>query len=433
MRKYGRTTMSLNPARRAFLIGGSCLSWMFALTRNSEATFGANESQRDGSDLPSGTDLTHADLGSNFKFVQEIASHRGNSWLDFENQAAMSDTFVRMAREKVTEILRYSPPRVAFDPQVMERVDCGEYWRERVELSTTPWFRIPVYVLVPKNIDRPTAAIVDLHSHGGMFLFGKEKVIDFGHNHPAMNTYHQKNYGGRPTATALAKRGYVVITSDAFMFGERRVLMDEDRKFGWDRSQYSLDDVQVLNAKCRTKESTLAKSLVLAGTTWPGIVNYDDRQLVEYLTTRPEVDADRIGCVGISMGGYRSVFLAAMEPRIRAACVVGFMSTTSGMIQAHVDTHSWIHFLPGLHTLMDWPELVSLTAPRALMVQQCLQDQLFPLTGMQASVRRIGQLYERAGCSQQFSGRFYDEPHQWTVSMQEEAFEWLDSKLGHRS
>ena len=82
-----------------------------------------------------------------------------------------------------------------------------------------------------------------------MFLFGKEKVIDFGRNHPAMTTYHAGNYDGRPTATALVRRGYVVITIDAFMFGERRVMMDADLESGWDRATYSVDDVTRLNQR----------------------------------------------------------------------------------------------------------------------------------------------------------------------------------------
>ncbi len=373
-----------------------------------------------------------ADLGTNFAVVEQIAAACQPSVFPTGKEFQFDQAFRASARAKVREVLSYEPPRVDFQSEVAERVDCGEFWRERVIISTTPWFRIPVYVLIPKDLKKPAPAIVDLHSHGGMFLFGKEKVIDLGTNHPAMIKYHQQNYDGRPTATALARRGYVVITNDAFMFGERRVLLDEDLKLGWDRSKYSLDDVQQLNQKCRAKESTIAKSLVLAGATWPGVVNYDDRRVVEYLTTRPEVDAQRIGCVGISMGGYRSAYLAAMDERIKAACVVGFMSSMQPMLKAHVDTHSWIHFLPGLHRLMDLPELVSLTAPRALFVQQCSQDRLFPLTGMQSSVKRIAELYHAAGCPEHFRSQFYDEPHRWTIPMQDEAFAWLDENLNHR-
>jgi dienelactone hydrolase len=414
------------PDRREFL---ATVGWLPLLSVASLAADDVPKLQADPvRDIP----LSSADLGTNFAAVDQIAAMCRSSVFPGDQQIEFNDAFRAAARDKVRAVLSYDPPRVDFQPEVVERVDCGDYWRERVMISTTPWFRVPAYVLIPKRLKDPAPAVVDLHSHGGMFLFGKEKVIDFGSNHPAMTRYHQQNYDGRPTATALVQRGYVVISIDAFMFGERRVLMDEDLKFGWDRSKYSLDDVQQLNQKCRAKEATIAKSLVLAGATWPGVVNFDDRRVVEYLTTRPEVDSKRIGCVGISMGGYRSAYLAAMDERVTAACVVGFMSSMTSMLKSHVDTHSWIHFLPGLQRLMDLPELVSLTAPRALLVQQCLQDRLFPLNGMQTSVQRIAELYKLANCHDQFRSSFYDEPHRWTIAMQEDAFAWLDDKLAHQ-
>ena len=129
-------------------------------------------------------------------------------------------------------------------------------------------------------------------------------------------------------------------------------------------------DVARLNQVCRSKEATIVKALTLAGATWPGVVFWDDMRTVDYLLTRPEVDPRRIGCQGVSMGGYRSLFLAALDARIRAACVVGFMSTTRPMIHAHLDTHSFVHFLPAIHRYLDWPDVASLTAPRSLMVLQ---------------------------------------------------------------
>jgi dienelactone hydrolase len=302
-----------------------------------------------------------------------------------------------------------------------------------VIFSTSPQFRVPAYVLIPKDLKKPAPAILDLHSHGGMFLFGKEKVIDPGKNHPAMTDYHQRNYDGRPTATSLVRRGYVVISIDAFMFGERRILMDADLKYGWDRSKYTLDDVKYLNQQCRAKESTVVKGLTLAGLTWSGIVTWDDIRTIDYLTTRPEVDPERIGCLGISMGGHRTLFLAGLDERISAACVVGFMSTVKPMVKAHLDTHSFVHFVPGLHRWLDLPDVVSMMAPRPLLVQQCSQDRLFPLAGMKDAVDRIGAVYEKAGAKERFTGRFYDAPHQFTRAMQDDAFAFLDHHLKDRS
>ena len=191
----------------------------------------------------------------------------------------------------------------------------------------------------------------------------------------------------------------------------------------------SVEDARHLNAVCRSKEDTLAKSLFLAGKTWEGIVLWDDMRTVDYLLTRPEVDGSRIGCVGVSFGGYRSLFLAGMDERISAACVVGFMSTVKPMIRRHIDTHSWVHFVPAIHRYLDWPDIVALRAPKPLLVQQCTRDGLFPLPGMQEAVEKIRAIYAKSGAAQGFSSRFYDVTHQFNVAMQDDAFRWFDQQL----
>ncbi len=300
-------------------------------------------------DRPRDLKPTGSDLGSLFPDVEKVAEANRFSFALSGGRFRTFEEFKAAARDKVLELLLYRPEKVDPRPEVLERVDRGDHVREKVLFSTTPHFRVPAYVLIPKKLSGPAPAVVDLHSHGGMFLFGKEKVIDLGDNHPAMTAYQEGNYDGRPTATALVRRGYVVISIDAFFFGERRILLDADLSYGWDRSKYGPDAVAHLNQQCRGKEATLVKGLTLAGTTWPGIVFWDDVRTVDYLATRPEVDPKRIGCIGISMGGYRSLYLAALDDRIAAACVAGFLSSVKPMVKAHLDTHSWVHFLPGLH------------------------------------------------------------------------------------
>jgi len=380
-------------------------------------------------DPPRDLPPTGADLGTLFPDVEKLAAANRYAFTFPGGSLKSYEEYRAAARAKVLELLVYRPEPVDLRPDVIDRTDCGEYVREKILFSTSPLFRVPAYVLIPKGLRGPAPAIVDLHSHGGMFLFGKEKVIDFGINHPAMTEYHAANYDRRPTATALVRRGYVVISVDAFMFGERRVLVDADRKSGWDRSQYTVEDVRRLNQVCRSKESTVVKGLTFAGASWPGVVAWDDMRTVYYLATRPEVNANKIGCLGISMGGYRSIYLTALDDRITAGCVVGFMSSVRPMVKAHLDTHSFVHFLPGLHKYLDLPGVAALAAPRALLVQQCRRDRLFPPEGMEESVRRIRATYQAAGCPEKFEGRFYDEPHRFTIAMQDEAFAWLDKHL----
>jgi dienelactone hydrolase len=381
-------------------------------------------------DQPRTLEPTGANLGSLFPEVEKLATANRYQFSFLGDPFKTLDEFKKTAREKLFDVLLYRPQPVEPKAEVVEREDLGDFVREKVLFNTSPLFRVPAYIHIPKKVKTPAPAIVDLHSHGGMFIFGKEKVIDLGKaNHPAIVQYHERNYDGRPTTNELVRRGYVVISIDAFMFGERRILMDADLKYGYDRSKYSLEDVKYLNGKCRGKEDTIVKGLCYAGLTWPGIVFWDDIRTVDYLVSRPEVDPQRIGCLGISMGGWRTAFLAGLDERIAAACVVGFMSTMKPMIKAHLDTHSFVHFVPGLHRWLDLPDVVSMLAPKPLLVQQCSKDGLFPLAGMKESVDKLAAIYDKAGVKSKFDGRFYDEPHKFTRAMQDEAFDWFDKHL----
>lgn len=431
-----QTTMSNEPTRQAasrreFLRQAAAAS--AAVTVG--ATVGAAGEEKQApdvappADLPRSLEPTGGDLGSLFRDVSRLADDNHYSYSFLGDQFASLAAFKRAGREKVLELLDYEPQRVDPQAEVVDRQDLGDYVREKIVFSTSPHFRVPAYVLIPKGLKEPGPAVVDLHSHGGMFLFGKEKIVDLGANHPTMTRYHERNYEGRPTSTELVRRGYVVIAIDAFMFGERRLMMDADLKYGWDRSKYGEQEVAQLNARCRAKESTLAKSMVFAGCSWPGVVFWDDLRTVDYLVTRPEVDPARIGCCGVSMGGYRTLYLAALDERVRAACVVGFMSTVRPMLHAHIDTHSWVHFLPGLHNWLDLPDVAVLHAPQPLMVQQCRQDGLFTLDGMQSALDRIAAGYEKAGVAERFVGRMVDTTHTFNRAMQDDCFAFFDRHL----
>lgn len=376
---------------------------------------------------------SNSDTGTLFTQIQSVAAP-----IDYEDSFLNPrwksfDEHRWVARKVIFDSFHYAPPEIKPEATILDRRDLPgtNTILEKLVFSTTRNFRVPAYFLRPKNASGPLPAIIDLHSHGGMFLYGKEKVIDFGNNHPSLTEYHKRNYESRPTATALAERGYAVLTIDAFGFGERRFIHDDDltAPAGNDRNKLTAADIERLNVKCRQKESTIAKSLAYAGTSWPAIVAYDDIRTVDYLLTRKEIDPNRIGCVGVSMGGYRSLLLAGLDDRIRAACVVGFMSTTKPMIQRHMDTHSFVHFPPAIHATLDLPDIVALRAPRPLFVLQCKRDGLFPLTGMHESVEKIAAIYRKAGSPTAFASKFYDVPHIFNIAMQNDAFAFLDAHL----
>lgn len=370
-----------------------------------------------------------ADSGSLFPIIEALAPAAEYPLSFLQSRFRSVAGWRAEARAAVLAALGPAPRAAALEPAVERLFEQDGIVFEKLSFATAPGVRVPAYLLRHKRLRTPAPAVVDLHSHGGMFLFGKEKVIDFGDNHPAMREYHSVNYGGRPTATELARRGFVVIAIDAFPFGERRYVAPGGPPAGWERAKLSLAEVRRLNSQCRAKESTIVKTLAYAGLTWPGVTLWDDIRTVDYLCTRPEVDPARIGCVGVSFGGWRSLFLGALDGRIRACCIAGFLSTVRPMMRAHMDTHSFVHFVPGLHRLMDLPDVAGLRAGKPLMVLQCRGDSLFPPEGMQAAADRLAAVYAKAGAPERFLARFYDGPHRFDAAMQEDAFAWLDRWL----
>jgi len=390
-----------------------------------------NYAGRPDDNLPPGEVSNDSDSGSLYPEIKRLADQCRYPLSYLEASYPDVNSYRNAVRRKVLELFHYDPPPVPPAAEVVSRWEYPDYIQERVVFATSPWFRVPAYVLIPKGRKGRRPGIVDLHSHGGMFVFGKEKVMPVpGGEHPSLTAYRESNYQGQSTSLALCRRGYVVVAIDCFYFGERRAQFAGDvEKYGADRSKYSVEAVGALNRRAEDGEGILARSLFWAGTTWPGVAHWDDIRTVDYLAGRPEVDPERIGCLGISMGGDRTDYLAGLDERIKCAVSVGWMSTLQPMIRKHVETHSYIHFLPGLTHFLDLPDLIGCMVPKPLMVQQCSQDGLYPLKGMQQAVTRIAAIYDKAGAGSMFKSGFYEHPHIFSREMQQDAFNWMDRWL----
>jgi len=376
--------------------------------------------------------MTRSPLGNLHPFVAAIADHHRPA-LSFLNPHFTDLAAWRAAaRAQALALLRYAPPRAPLDPQVIEVVDKGDYVREKVTFASAPWSRVPAYVLTPKGLSRPAPGIVALHDHGGYYVHGKEKLVETERESPHLIAYRESGYGGRAFAGALARRGCVVIVIDAFYWGERRLdlqqMPDELVKEMQRRARFKTG-VAGVNEIYAHLEELMMRHLIAAGATWMGILAHDDRVSVDYLLSRPEVDPERIGCLGLSMGGMRANWLFATDPRVKAAVSVGWMTDWRELIAGHVGRHSFAQYVPGLTGHLELSDVAAIGMPGALMVQQCAQDALFPLDGMQKACDRLAALYAKAGLSERFACRFYDAPHQFNVAMQEEAFAWLERWL----
>jgi len=370
---------------------------------------------------------TPPDVGSLYPFIESQAVKADFPLSFLSPEFSDLASWKPRARGKLLELLHYAPEKCDPAAEVVERVDEGDYVREKVYFSTTPDIRVPAYVLIPKNVPLPAPAIVALHDHGAFYLWGKEKLVELPDENPVMTAFKTQYYSGKSTASELARQGYVVIVIDMFYWGERRMLLDGDPDDWRLRpADISAERITAFNQRASQNEQLVGRTIFCAGFTWAGVMFWDDIRTVDYLCTRPEVDKNRIGCVGLSVGGLRSCHLAALDDRIKAAVVVGWMASFPTQLHHQVrNTVGHTKVVPGLYKVLDYPDVASMAMPTPLLVINGTKDGLFNLDGVKASFAKLSACYEKAGAPDHFRGSFYDTPHEFNADMQAEAWEWL--------
>jgi dienelactone hydrolase len=373
------------------------------------------------------TMATGSDVGSLYPFIESQAV-KGEFPLSFLSRRFRSvPAWKRQARSKLLGLLEYAPPQCPHRPEMVERIDCGDYFREKVYFNTTPDVRVPAYVLIPKQANLPGPGIVALHDHGAFYFWGKEKLVELEDEHAALTRFKEQYYEGRSTASVLARQGYVVIVIDMLYWGERRMLLDTDPPDWRDRPRdITAERIAAFNQRAGQSEALVGRTIYAAGFTWPGVMFWDDIRTLDYLAARPEVDKRRLGCVGLSVGGLRSCHLAALDDRIKAAVVVGWMTSIPTQLKRHVvNTIGHTKVVPGLYRYLDYPDVASLALPSALLVINGRRDTLFAPEGVRAAFDKLTACYQKAGVPEKLRLRLYDTPHEFNAEMQAEAWAWL--------
>ncbi|MGH7957482.1 MAG: hypothetical protein ACREH8_10780, partial [Opitutaceae bacterium] len=136
------------------------------------------------------------------------------------NPGRSHEEWARQAREFLRRGLHYDLPPVDLQARTLERVETDAFIREKIEFNTVPWFRVPGYFYIPKNVPLPAPALVVFHEWGGPMLFGADRVCGEP-VHPAIVEHRAITTSGRPLADWYASQGYAVIVIDAYHFGHR--------------------------------------------------------------------------------------------------------------------------------------------------------------------------------------------------------------------
>ena len=346
------------------------------------------------------------------------------------------ETWRSKARQRVTEKLAI--PDIGGLPKVTVK---RKYEYDGLQVEELSW-QLPygrateAILLKPLHAKGKLPAILAFHDHGGNKYFGTRKITKTSdQQHPLMVEHQHEYYEGAAWANEIAKRGYVVLVSDAFTFASRRVMIQdvpEQLRDGLtDENPEDAKNIAAYNKWAAEHEHTMAKSLFSAGTTWPGVFFAEDQKALDILCAREDVDASRIGCGGLSGGGIRTDFMGGLDPRIKCAVTVGFMTTWKDFVLNKSFTHTWMAFAPLLPNDLDFPEILGLRAPLPTLVLNDEDDGLYTLPEMKRADKILNEVYTKAHADDRYKCSYYPGIHKFDKKMQQEAFSWFDKWLGH--
>ena len=332
----------------------------------------------------------------------------------------------KAARAKVFECMM-TPPKAAaaWDMEVLGEEQRDGYKAQKIAFNINAYSRITAYLLIPDG-KGPFPTVNALHDHGAHLFIGKEKMIrpfftPEEQDAPAKqalcqeilddaDAWARQLYDSQYVGDYLAKHGYVVLSIDAPMWGER------GRKEGVDRNKYDL----------------IAGNMMMLGRDLSAFMTYDDIASTEFLASLPMVDAKRIGCVGCSMGAYRSWMLSALSDRIKAGASICWMITTDAQLTRRFgrkENGGFANCIPGLRQYLDYPHIASLACPKPMLFINGTKDKLFPVPGVKDAFAEMHKVWKSQGADNLLDTELWEIPHSCGLKAQEKMLEFLDKNL----
>lgn len=332
----------------------------------------------------------------------------------------------KAARGKVFECMM-TPPKAAaaWDMEVLGEEQRDGYKAQKIAFNINAYSRITAYLLIPDG-KGPFPTVNALHDHGAHLFIGKEKMVrpfftPEEQDAPAKqalcqeilddaDAWARQLYDNQYVGDYLAKHGYVVFSADAPMWGER------GRKEGVDRNKYDL----------------IAGNMMMLGRDLSAFMTYDDISSTEFLASLPMVDAKRIGCVGCSMGAYRSWMLSALSDRIKAGASICWMITTDAQLTRRFgrkENGGFANCIPGLRQYLDYPHIASLACPKPMLFINGTKDKLFPVPGVKDAFSEMHQVWKSQGADNLLDTELWNIPHSCGLKAQEKMLEFLDKNL----
>ena len=273
-------------------------------------------------------------------------------------------------REKLAELLGHTPERVPANVRIEWEKEHETFTETRFVFDSAPMTSVPCHLLVPKAVKKPCPVVICLQGHSsGMHIslarakFENDEKLIAG--------------GDRDFALQAVRQGYAALVMEQRGFGERR----SEKKFRRAPDGATTCDVP----------SSVA---LLLGRTMIGERVWDICRLIDVISEFPQLDPERIGCMGNSGGGTATYYAACMDERIKIAmpsCSVCSLDQSIGIMR-----HCICNFIPRMAEYFDMGDLSCLIAPRKLVVVAGEKDVGFLLPGTLDAFGVIQKVYDKA-------------------------------------
>lgn len=296
-------------------------------------------------------------------------------------------------RETIRNLLGWHKyDRTFVDYQVRSRRIAGSMIIDDLLFATASGDHVPAYFVAPVNAAAPTPALLYCHAHGNRYDIGREELFQA---RPAL---------GSPYAESLVAAGYSVLCLEMPCFGERAIQ----------------------------SESATAKACLWRGHTLYGWMLAELSAGVDFLLAQPGVDTQRIGVMGISMGGTHAWWMLALDERLRAGVSLCCFADMALLIETgQHDGHGHYMTVPGLLEHCSTAQLAGLAAPRPLFIGAGLQDWSTPAGCFEAARHELESTYISSSAESKLY--FHVEPdtgHEETPLMRSKVLQFLTTVLG---
>ena len=279
-------------------------------------------------------------------------------------------------------------------PKLIHTEEHDNYTLERLVLDLNGIEPVPALLLIPKPLKRPAPGVLFIHWHAGMYDLGKEQLLK--------GTSVQPAY-----APVFAELGFVTLAIDSWCFGER----------------------QHNNAGHDGEEDAFKLMLWRGQVLW-GMMMFDEYRALSYLASRPEVDTQRLGVTGMSMGSTKTWWLAALDPRVRLAIDICCLTDFDSLIATHgITLHSIFYYVPSLLKQFDTTAINELIVPRPHLSVNGRKDPLTPAAGVEKVRDNLLPLYRQYGREEDCRIELFDCAHEELPEMRSLVIDWMRKYL----